>query len=243
MAKLTDLKRTAELTIRRTLDNEDFLLWCNELYGELSEISKQEELPLEVEIRAEDYDLEIEVEGKTETLKVTENSIELPSNFQQIIKVEGDVGERRYLFYQRSLGDEEITTANNYPNHANEPYSNKSNLFFIDHTQNKIYFKSNLVSSGSNITIRLYYYKTLPLYDVDEDKDRLGSLTIPFDRNYHKVISYYVIMKYFETWQDLESVATYKMEYLRVRTEYESAALRRHQESETTIQQKEAYWK
>ena len=242
MAKLTELKRSAELTIRKTLDNEDFLIWCNELYGELSEIAKQEEVPLEFTIDGSTYDFDIEVEGKTETLTVSEETVTIPSNFQQIIKVEALASERKYLFYQRSFGDDEITTKQRYANHANLPYSNKSHLYFFDYTRDIIVFKSSLLGDGNALDMSVYYYKTLPLYDVETDKSQIGSLTIPFDKNYHKIITYYVIMKYYETWQDPENKMLYMQDYLRIRTEYESAVLRRHQENEPSEQLKEAYW-
>ena len=241
MSRLTDLKRTTELTIKRQLENEDFLLWCNELYGELSEISKQEAKVLSAELRQGEYTIDREVEGEIETLTVTQDSIDLPSNFQQIIKVEGETDGRKYVFYQRSFGDSEVTTKGNSPNHTRLPYANENNLYYIDYIEDKIIFKSNILGQN-NMTMNVYFYKTLPLYDVDEDKDNLEQLTIPFDKNYHKLISYYAIMKYYETWQDLESVMFYKGDYLRIREEYESSVLRRHQENETSEQLKEALW-
>ena len=241
MSRLTDLKKSAELTIKRKIDNDDFLLWCNELYGELSEIAKQEDEVLTAQLKEQDYTIEREVEGKIETLEVTNNSIQLPSNFQQIIKVEGETDGRKYVFYQRSFGDSEITTLDDYPNHARLPYSNESNLYYIDYIEDKIVFKSSLLGNNS-LTMNIYFYKTLPLYDVDEDEDNIESLSIPFDKNYHKLITYYVIMKYYETWQDNETMMIYKSEFLRIREEYESSVLRRHQENETSEQLKEALW-
>ena len=244
MAKLTEIKRSAELTTRKLLDNSDFLIWTNEMLETLSEISKQEAEVLEVELRASDYYVDRDVNGTTEQLLVTKTSVQLPSDYMQIIKVEGDFSQRRILFYQRSFGDREITTQQNYANSFGLPYNNQYDLFFIDYSGDTetLNVKSNFLGKTTPVTLRVYYYKELPTYDVETDSVDMANLELPFDKNYHNLLTYYIIMKYYESWQDKESANYYRGEYLRIRNEYESSVLRRHQENETTQQLKESYW-
>jgi|GEM_PF-3214956 len=242
MAKLSELKKSAELTIRKVLNKENFLIWTNEMLQDLSEIAKQEADLLEAQLNTTSFLLDRDVNGVIEQLEVDGNSIQLPSDFMQIVKVEADIRDRRYLFYQRSLGDSEITTLQNHPNQRQLPHNNVSNLYFIDYTSNKLVLKSSLLDNTNSIKVRIYYYKELPPFDATDTNLDLSTTTLPFEKRFHKLLTYYAIKKYYETWQDENKTILYDGFYSRTREEFDSAVLRRHQENEPSQQLLESRW-
>ena len=170
-----------------------------------------------------------------ETLDITANSIELPTNFQQIIKVVGVKNNYAYHFRERGFGDSEITTEENYPNVNG--LSNQSDLFYVSLEESKLTFKSSLIEDSS-VEFTISYYSHLPQYDIVTDLENWDSLTVPLEPTYHNLINYYCIYKYNESWKDNQAANDYFTKYLKLREEYRDSVDRKHQENLGTIAEK-----
>lgn len=173
----------------------------------------------------------VTTEDIAQTLAITDNSIQLPTNFQQIIKVVGVANSYAYYFRERGFGNEEITTENDYPNAT---LSNQTNLFYVSLEESKMIFKSSLLDNSS-LEMTISFYSHLPQYDIVEDLANWDSLVVPIEPTYHNLINYYCIYKYNESWKDNQAANDYFTKYLKLREEYRDSVDRKHQENMGTV--------
>lgn len=162
-------------------------------------------------------------------LQITNETVELPNNFQQIIKITGLIGDQLYKFNERGFGDNEITSYGNYPNSAR--ITNQNHLFYFSREESKLTFKSPLLSSGKTIDFEINYYAHLPQYNIETDVNNWDQLTVPLEPTYHNLINYYCIYKYYESWQNKDLANDYYTKYLKLKAEYAESVQRKHEEN------------
>jgi len=174
-------------------------------------------------------------ENIAQTLNITSNSIELPTNFQEVIKAIGIKNDYAYEFFERGFGSVEITTNTNSPRQVYN--SNQTDLFYVSLEESKMTFKSNLINSNS-LEMEISYYAHLPQYDLTDDLADWDNLTVPLEPTYHNLVNYFCIYKYNESWKDNIAANDYLTKYLKLREEYREAVYRKHQENMGSVAEK-----
>ena len=176
-----------------------------------------------------EYDEQVLDEDIKSVLPVTDNTIGLPDNFQQIIRVTGLARDSLYKFSERGFGDNEILTNINAPSVRSG--STQHDLFFVSMEEGTINIKSSLLDGSASLDMEINYYAHLPQYNIEIDLQYFDQLTIPLEPTYHNLINYYCIYKYYESWQNKDLANDYFTKYLKLREEYRESVDRKHQEN------------
>lgn len=166
-----------------------------------------------------------------QALAISGSSIELPTDFQEMITVRIKIGSTYYDLSEKGFAQQSDDVLNNM---TNEYY-----VYFISADETKLNLNPSILQDNNSFTIYISYFLQLPLYDLTNDVSNFDNLTVPLENTFKNLINYYCIFKFYESWQDVDKAKYYLNRYETLRAKYEMSTEKKYQSNLPNQQLKE----
>lgn len=178
MATYQELKDITELDISESLTTEEFLLYMNSAFRDLSEVYK--------------------FEG-TSTYEITENDFEqaLPATLFQVVSVtilNSAEGSEKEVVVETSVLDYD-----RFSNGRHYGFSGYRNRHIWSRFENKIKVRSEYYDNSSSAptsTVEVRYYASIPRVDYKKSDFDLSTSPPIQEEHYHEALTFYIAYRY-----------------------------------------------